>query len=60
MQGKMGECPDWYGYMQAAKYLGIPVPDIPSVPIWWVEKALVAMTAENEAREIIDQHNRPK
>ena len=39
--------------MQAARYLGIPVPEIVNVPRWWIEKALVAMQAEHEAEEII-------
>jgi hypothetical protein len=58
MKGKMGACPDWYVYMQAAKYLGVPVPDIDNVPLWWVEKALIAMTAEHQAQEILASRER--
>ena len=56
MNGKMGTCPEWYAQMQIAKYLGIPVPEIANVPVWWVDKAIIAMTAEHEAQEILDAH----
>lgn len=54
----MGYVPDWYALAQAAKYLGVPVPDIVHVPIWWIDKAFIAMTAEHEAQEIINAHRK--
>jgi hypothetical protein len=35
--------------MVAARYLGIPIPEIVHTPIWWIDKAFIAMTAEHEA-----------
>ena len=54
----MGSCPDWYAMVQAAKYLGVPVPDIVHVPIYWIDKAFIAMTAEHQAREILANRGR--
>ncbi len=58
MDGKMGSCPDWYADIQAAKYLGIPVPDIVKIPVWWRDKALDAMNVEAEAQQIKSQHGK--
>jgi len=44
--------------MSAAKWLGIPVPTIPDVGMWWIYKALDYMSAEAEAQE--DLANRKK
>ena len=49
-------CPDWYDKAQAAKWLGIPVPDIAKVPTWWVDRAFIAMEAEAEARKSLENH----
>ncbi len=54
----MGKCPDWYNAMQAARYLGIPLPEIVNVPIWWIDKAITAMNAEMEAEAIKAQRRR--
>lgn len=56
MDGKMGACPEWYDKIQIARYLGIPVPEIINVPIWWIEKAVTAMNAEAEAAKIKSKH----
>ena len=50
-------CPEWYSLIQAAKYLGIPVPEIINVPRYWIDKALTALTAEAEAQEIINSRS---
>ena len=50
-------CPDWYGAAHEAKWLNIPVPDIVDVPLWWREKARVAMEAEAEARKVLESHS---
>jgi hypothetical protein len=54
-EGKMGHCPDWYLVMAVAKYLGVAPWEMLAAPMWWQDKALVAMTAENEAQEIINK-----
>lgn len=49
------ECPDWYGHIQAAKYLGVSPWDLLKAPAgtWWRDRAFLSMTAEGEARKII-------
>lgn len=49
-------CPDWYGLMQAAKYIGCPPWELLSVSIWWRDKAIIAMSAEAEASKILQEH----
>lgn len=56
----MGYCPEWYAQIQAAKYLGVPVPEIVNVPLYWIDKAFIAMTAEHEAQDIIAERNARK
>jgi hypothetical protein len=46
----MGEEPDWYPVLRAAKYLGVPPWDLAERPIWWTEIALAAQSAEAAAR----------
>ena len=50
-------CPDWYGTMQAAKYLNVAPWELLEQSVYWKDKALVAMTAEHEAAEIKRQHS---
>jgi hypothetical protein len=47
----MGEVPDWYVIIKAAKYLGVPPWELMKQSIFWREKALIAMAAENDARK---------
>jgi hypothetical protein len=54
MKGLMGEIPDWYPSMQAARYLGVPWWDLIKQSIWFQQKALKAMNAEGQARQILD------
>lgn len=54
----MGECPDWYAHIQAAKYLGMDPDILLSKSIFWKDKALIAMTAEHQAQEIINNRNK--
>ena len=49
----MGEPPDWYYEIQAAKYLNVPVWELIKQSVWWRDKALKAMTAEVQAQEIL-------
>lgn len=55
MNGLMGECPDWYAHLQIARYLGVS--PWTEIPMWWKMKAMRAITAENEAREILNKRN---
>jgi hypothetical protein len=57
MEGLMGECPDWYATMQAAKYLGVPPWELLDQPVWWRDKAIIAMSAEQNARKILEKRN---
>lgn len=56
MEGKVGECPDWYVLIQAAKYLGVPPWELMEQSIWWRDKALIAMSAEAQAQEWRNKH----
>lgn len=48
------ECPEWYPLIQSAKYLGVPPWELMEESLYWKERALVAMTAEAQAQEIIN------
>jgi hypothetical protein len=52
MGGKMGVCPDWYGVITAARYLGVPPWELIEQSIYWQDRAFVAMTAEKQAQEV--------
>jgi hypothetical protein len=45
----MGEAPDWYLTLRAAKYLGVAPWDLAERPVWWQEIALAAEKAETAA-----------
>jgi hypothetical protein len=47
----MGECPDDYALIQAAKYLGVAPWDLMRQPTFWKIRALKYMRIENEAIE---------
>lgn len=49
----MGVCPDWYEVMQAASYLNVAPWELMEQSLFWQEKALKAITAENNARKIL-------
>lgn len=51
----MGKCPDYYPAFQAAKYLNVAIWDLMDHCIWYQDKALVAMTAENQAQKILSK-----
>jgi hypothetical protein len=48
--------PDWYPLIVAAKYLGVPPWDLLERSVFWRDKALIAMSAEKQAKKILDQH----
>lgn len=47
--GLMGEVPIWYSLISAAKYLGVPPWDLARRPVWWMNIALAAQSAESAA-----------
>lgn len=54
----MGEPPEWWSSMQAARYLGVPWWELTKRSIWWRDKAIIAMNAENQAQDIINNSRR--
>jgi hypothetical protein len=59
MEGKMGECPEDYALVQAAKYYGVAPWELLKQSIWWIDRALnLYMPAEHEAQESIEQHRK--
>lgn len=49
-------CPDWYAVIQAARYLSVAPWELAQQPIFWRDKAFLAMTAEKQARDILGQN----
>ncbi len=47
--GLMGEVPAWYSLIVAARYLGVPPWELARKPVWWMNVALAAQSAENSA-----------
>lgn len=50
--GTMGEIPDWYPLMVAAKWIGCKPWELAQVNPAWEEWALIAMSAEAEAGKV--------
>lgn len=50
--GEMGEPPDWYATIQAAKYLNVAPWELMEQALFWRDKALIAMTAEAQSDDI--------
>jgi hypothetical protein len=42
----MGEVPDWYVHLRAAKYLGVSPWELAQQPVFWRNAALVAEATE--------------
>jgi hypothetical protein len=42
--------PDWYPLIRAARYLGVPPWEMAKQPYQWLEVAIIAEAAENEAQ----------
>lgn len=49
--GQMGELPEWYISLRAAKYLGCKPWELIEQPVIWQEYALAAVRAEGTAQE---------
>ena len=47
----MGELPDWYTTLRAAKYLGVAPWDLALQPLVWEQWAIEALAAEGAAEE---------
>jgi len=50
----MGECPEWYSLYQAARYMNVPPYELVKQSVWWRDKAVLAINAEAQAQETID------
>jgi len=50
----MGECPDWYPLLQAARYLRVAPWDLIDQNIFWRRIALDAQAAEAHARKQLE------
>lgn len=49
-EGKYGEPPEDYVLMKAAEWLGHKKTELPTIPLWWLGKALNYMSGEGEAQ----------
>lgn len=47
----MGDVPEWYSLIAAARYLGVAPWDLVDRPTAWAHMANAAMDAEHRARE---------
>jgi hypothetical protein len=45
----MGRCPEWYPILRAARYLGVAPWELSVQPMIWMQWALTAERAENDA-----------
>jgi len=49
--GQLGEIPEWYPYVRAARYLRVPLWDLLERPLVYTQIAMIAEGAENEAQD---------
>lgn len=57
----LAECYDWYTFLKAARWLGVAPWVLSEQSIYWREKAVIAMNAEAQAQEVINErNNKPK
>lgn len=54
----MGEIPEWYYVIRAARYLGVPPWELMEQPKYWLDWALESESAENEAQGIRARHRK--
>jgi hypothetical protein len=47
----MGEAPDWYFHLRAAKYLGVAPWELSDQPVFWRNAALTAENVEGQYQE---------
>lgn len=48
-EGAMGEMPVWYSLVSAARYLRVPPWELARMPVWWLNVAQAAQSAEAAA-----------
>lgn len=56
----MGALPEWYPLIRAARYLQVAPWELAAQPLTWMEWALVAESAEDEAQAVMSKHARGK
>lgn len=56
----MGALPDWYILLRAARYLQVAPWELAAQPSAWMEWALAAESAEDEAHAILAKQARAK
>jgi hypothetical protein len=54
----MGSLPEWYTLVRAARYLGVAPWELLEQQSAWMDWALMAESAENEAQEIVARQRR--
>ncbi len=54
----MGEAPEWYFTLRAARYLGVAPWELERQSIRWQYRALTAETAETRAQRDRQKHDR--
>lgn len=54
----MGDCPDWYATIQAAKYLNCAPWELIEQSIYWQDKAFVGMDGESQAQDTLKAQGR--
>lgn len=47
----LGELPDWYPLLRAARYMGVAPWDLYERPVHWTIWAITSENAENEAQD---------
>lgn len=47
----MGECPDWYPLMRAARWMGVPAWELAEQPQVWTDWALIALAVDEEEKQ---------
>jgi hypothetical protein len=57
MKGMMGECPDDYPLFAAARYMNVAPWDLIEHSVYYTDRALLFMTAEAQAQEILSKHS---
>lgn len=55
----MGELPDWYPLIRAARYLGVPPWDLLTQPLAWQHWALLSEVVEGEVQDELAKRNAP-
>lgn len=53
----MGEVPDWWTHIQAAKYLGVTPWELSAQPVFWRNAALTALDVEGTYRKQQEARN---